>query len=161
MLVGSILWTKFLYKSSIILLECPTEYHIDGGPLHLAFQALFDDIRGELELAEADEVGGDHAEDLVVAARIVELEHVLHQVVAEGVLYQAVQVVDDHVGEGQLLLLSPLLQATLHHTATVLVGTYLYTVLDAGVEDKLGEALEVLGSLTVWLLWVLRSFKNA
>jgi hypothetical protein len=43
----------------------------------------------------------------------------------------------------------------------VLVGTYLYTVLDAGVKDKLGEALEVLGSLTVWLLWVLRSFKNA
>jgi hypothetical protein len=72
-----------------------------------------------------------------------------------------VQVRDDHVGEGQFLLLTAFLEATLHHATTVLVGTYLYTVRDTGVEDKLCEVLEVLRALTVWLLWVLRSFEDA
>jgi hypothetical protein len=91
------------------LLEGATKYHIDSRAFHLALEALLDDVRGELELAEADEVGGDHAKDLIVAARIVQLQHVLDQVVAERVLYQAVQVVDDHVGKGQLLRLTALL----------------------------------------------------
>jgi hypothetical protein len=43
----------------------------------------------------------------------------------------------------------------------VLVRTYLDAVVDAGVEDKLGESLEMLRALAVWLLWVLRSFKDA
>jgi hypothetical protein len=43
----------------------------------------------------------------------------------------------------------------------VLVGTYLYTVRDTGVEDKLGEVLKVLRALAVWFLWVLRSFEDA
>jgi hypothetical protein len=43
----------------------------------------------------------------------------------------------------------------------MLVGTYLYTVRDTGVEDKLCEVLEVFRALAVWLLWVLRSFEDA
>ena len=90
MLVGSVLLTQLLNESGIILLECSTEYHVNICPLHLALEALFDDIRGELELAEADEVGGDHSEDLVVAARIFKFQHVLYEVIAEGVLDEAV-----------------------------------------------------------------------
>ena len=41
-------------------------------------------------MAEADEVGGDHSEDLVVAARIVKFQHVLYEVIAKGVLDEAV-----------------------------------------------------------------------
>lgn len=68
---------------------------------------------------------------------------------------------DDHVGESQLLSLSPFLKAALHHAASVLVRTDLNTILDACVKDKLSESLEMLASLTVWLLWVLRSLKDA
>jgi hypothetical protein len=72
-----------------------------------------------------------------------------------------VQVRDDHVSEGQFLLLTAFLEATLHHATTMLVGTYLYTVGDTGIEDKLGEVLELFRALTVWFLWVLRSFEDA
>ena len=161
MLIRSVLCTKLLDNCSIILLERPTENHIYGCPLHLAFETLFDNIRRKLQLTESYEVSGNHPKDLIVAARVVQLQHVLHQVVAEGVLYEAVQVRDDHVGEGQFLLFTAFLEATLHHATTVLVGTYLYTVRDTGVEDKLGEVLKVLRALAVWFLWVLRSFEDA
>lgn len=85
---------------SIILFEGPPEDHIDRRLLKLALKALLDDVRGELELAQADEVRSDHLEDLVVPARIVELQNVLYEVVSEGILYQTVEVAYDLICEG-------------------------------------------------------------
>lgn len=71
------------------------------------------------------------------------------------------QVVNDHIGKCQLLLLTTFLEAALHHTATMLVRTYLYAVRHASVKDELGKSLEMFTSLTVRLLWILRSLEDA
>ena len=62
---------------------------------------------------------------------------------------------NDNVSEGKLLLLSALLEASLHHTASMLVRPYLYTVIYACVEDELSEPLISLASILVRLLRVL------
>ena len=71
------------------------------------------------------------------------------------------QVVNDNVSEGKLLLLSALLEAPLHHTAPMLVRAYLYTVIYACVEDELSESLISLTAILVRLLRVLGGLENA
>ena len=71
------------------------------------------------------------------------------------------QVVDYNVGKGQLLGLSALLKASLHNTATMLVGTDFDAIVDAGIENELGESLILLAAFTVGLFWVLRGLEYA
>ena len=84
----------------IILFEGPPEDHVDRRLLKLALKALLDYVGGELELAQTDEIRSDHLEDLIIPTCVVELQNVLYEVVSEGVLYQAVEVAYDLVGEG-------------------------------------------------------------
>jgi hypothetical protein len=69
--------------------------------------------------------------------------------------------VNDNVGEGKLLLLSALLEASLHHTASVLMRAYLDAVFDACVEDELSKSLIALAPVLVRLLRVLGGLENA
>ncbi len=89
-------------------------------------------------MAESDEVLGDHSEDHVALLSRLQLEHILHKIVAKRILNQLLQVPDDHIGQHHLLSFAALLQTSLHHTATVLMRTYLLTVAHAGLKDELG-----------------------
>lgn len=68
---------------------------------------------------------------------------------------------NDNVGEGKLLLLSALLEASLHYTASVFVRPYLDAVFDACIENELSESLIALTTLLVRLLRVLGGLENA
>jgi hypothetical protein len=70
------------------------------------------------------------------------------------------QVEDDHISECQLLLLSSLFQASLHHTAAMLVRADLNAILHACFKDELGEALKSFATLDIGLLRVLRCLKD-
>jgi hypothetical protein len=87
----------------------------------VGLQALLDNVRRELELAESHEVTSNEVEDLVIAQVALELEHILNQVVAIGIFNENVDAADNHVSEGQLLRLEALLEAALHNAAAVLV----------------------------------------
>ena len=75
---------------------------VPGGGV-LGLEADLDDIAGELELSESDEVSGDLLDDEPILLLILELEDVMDQIVAVGVLDEVLDVVDDVVGEFQLL----------------------------------------------------------
>ena len=91
---------------------------------------------------------------------VLELEHVLHQVVSVGVLNQVVYPADDHIGQRQLLGCETLLKAALHHAAPVLVRADLVTVGHAGTEDELRVRGKGLCPGTVTLLGLVRRFER-
>ena len=123
-------------------------------------ETLLDDVRGEFELAQPHKVSRNKVENLVIPHVVLQLEHVLNEVVAIGVLDQVVDTADDNVGQGQLLHLEALLEAALHHTAAVFVGADLVTVGHAGTKDELCVGCICLGSWAVGLLGLLRSFEG-
>ena len=86
-----------------------------------SLQALLNHVRAELQLAQAHKVAGNKVQDLVIPHVALQLQHVLHQVVAEWILDEEVNAADNHVGQGQLLSHETLLQTALHDTAAVLV----------------------------------------
>ena len=79
---------------------------LEGGLFRL--EALFDHIGGEFQLTQAHEVTSDKVENLVISHVRLELEHILYQIVAEGVLDQEVDAADNNVSERQLLPLQAL-----------------------------------------------------
>lgn len=107
--------------------------------LVLGSEADLNDVARELELAQPHEVDGDLLQDEVVAPRVLQLEHVLHQVVAELVLDEVVDVGDDLVRHPHFLLPRALFQASLHHAAPVFVGADFDAVVDARLDDEVGE----------------------
>lgn len=131
---------------------------LEGGLSRL--KALLNDIGRVLELAESDKVARDEVEDLVVSNVILELEHVLDQVIAVRVLDQHVDASDDHIGQGQLLREQAFLKAALHHTAAVLVRPDLVAVGHAGCEDELSVGGVGHRSWSVALFWSVRSFEG-
>jgi hypothetical protein len=77
-------------QGSIILIKGSTEDHIDRSPFHLTLKALLDDIWGKLQLTQPDKVSGNHAEDLVIAERIIKLQYILNEIVPIRIFNQAV-----------------------------------------------------------------------
>lgn len=84
-------------------------------------EALLNDVGRELELAETNEISRDEIQNLIVPQIVLQLQDVLHQVVAIGILDQVVDAADNDVGQGELLARQAFLQAALHHAAPVLV----------------------------------------
>ena len=132
---------------------------VPGGGI-LGLEADLDDVAGELELAESDEVSGDLLDDEPVLLLVLELEDVLDQVVAVGVLDQVLNVVDDVVRELELLGSGALFEAPLHHTAAVLVLADLDAVLHASVEDELGVLAGELAAVQVLVGWAVGGFED-
>lgn len=66
-------------------------------------EALLDDVARELELAQSDEVLGNLLENALVFLLVLKLDHVLHEIVTVWVLNELVDVIDDEVGEFELL----------------------------------------------------------
>ena len=119
----------------------------------LSLKALFDHIGGEFQLAESHEVSCDEVEDLVIADLVPQFEHVLHQVVAIGVLNQEVDAADDDIGEGKLLRGKAFLEAALHDAAAVLVRSNLVAV---GHACTINESSVDFKRLRSWLVGLLR-----
>lgn len=65
------------------------------------------------------------------------------------------QVVYNNVCEGQLLLFSALLEASLHDTAAVLVRADLDAMVHACIENKLGKPFILFTTFTIRLLRIL------
>jgi hypothetical protein len=89
-------------------------------------------------LAKSDKVFGDHSENHIALLSRLQLEHILHKVVAKRVFNQLLQVSDYDICQYQLLSFAALLKASLHHTAPVLMSAYLLAIDHASFKDELG-----------------------
>ena len=90
LLICSILLAKFLKDRCVVSLKWSVQDHVNRCSFHLTLEAFLNNIRGELKLAQPDEVSSYHRKYLVVSACVVQLEHVLDKIVSEGILNQAV-----------------------------------------------------------------------
>ena len=129
--------SKLAEKHLVVPIVRPFEYLVDLVGRLLCLKALFDHVGREFELAQTHEVPSNEVQYLVVAHLALQLEHILYQIVAKGVLDQEVDPTDNDIGKGQFLLHQAFFKATLHHTASVLVSSNLVTVSHTGVEDEL------------------------
>lgn len=135
---------EFLDDLEVIVWESSFEDLVDVGfgidlvvvRAHLGVETLFDDVAGELQLAQSDEVFGNLLEDLLVLLPVFQLDDVLDQVVSVWILDELTDVFDDVVGEFELLRSGTLLKASLHHATSVFVLSDWDTVVDAGLEDE-------------------------
>ena len=66
----------------VVFVQSSLEDFVDLADVLLAFQALFNYVGREFELAEPDKVACDEVQDLVIPFLVIELENVLHEVVA-------------------------------------------------------------------------------
>ena len=57
----------------------------------VCFEAFLYDVRRELELTESNEVAGNEVEDLIISFLVIELEHVLHEVITVRIFDQKIQ----------------------------------------------------------------------
>lgn len=128
-----------LDQGDIVLGESTFEDLVDLRGGLLAFQALLNHVGGELKLGKADKVGGNLFEDFLVPVDSFQFEHILNKVVTIGVFDESCQLVNDHVGELELLAESSFLKAALHDAAAALVSSNNLTELHAGIKDELGE----------------------
>ena len=62
---------------------------------------------------------------------------------------------NDNVCEGHLLRSAALLEAALHHTAPVLVGSDLLAMLHASIEDELCVNRSDFGTFNIRVCWLL------
>jgi hypothetical protein len=97
-------------------------------------------------LAQASEVTGNNTEYFVVAACALQLENVLHKVVAERVLDEVLKVTDDSICKSKLLHLKAFFQTALHHTATMLVTPNFGTKFGARLKHEVGELRVLFGA---------------
>lgn len=80
-------------------------------------------------------------EDFVVSLKIIELQNVLNKVIPIGILNKSVKVVNDYIGKSKFLNFSTFFEASLHDTASMLVGANFDTVHNASIKDELSVLL--------------------
>lgn len=114
-------------------------------------EALLNNVRRKLQLAESDKVFGDQLEDKVVFCDIFELQNILDQVVAIWIFYQWSQLLDDYIRECHFLDWPSLLKTALHHTAPVFVSSDLSAIPHTGLENKLSVDCSFLWTVFVWI----------
>ena len=131
------------------------EYLINLNRCLFRFKALLDHIRWKLELTVSHEVAGYEVQDFIVSGLVVQLEHVLDQIVAERVLNEQEEPLYDLIGESQLLSSEALLQTALHNAATMFIGSNCVTVGNASIEDELGVSCQLVWALCIHLVWSL------
>lgn len=102
-----------------------------------AAQALLNDVAAELLARQLANTAGEHGNERLGEDWLVEIEDVLHDVVAEGVLNESERVVGDLADQPGLLLATGVVNAALQHAATVAVGTDVDTVASNCIEDEL------------------------
>lgn len=111
-------------------------HHLYGGGVS-NLQTFFYHVRTELlrreEVEVAEQVRGERLAHRLQA----QIEHVLHHVIAELILHQAERVVPDFANKLHLLLIRRVIDASLHHAASVAVRSDLHTMMCHCVVDEL------------------------
>ena len=92
--------SKLSIKDLVVPVVRTLEHLVDLEGGLLCLEALFDHIGREFQLTQAYEVTSNEVENLVVSHLRLELEHILHKVVAEWILNQEVDTADDHLRKG-------------------------------------------------------------
>lgn len=123
-------------------------------------EALLDDVAGELELAQSDEVLGNLLENSLVFLPVLELDHVLHQIVTVWVLNKLVDVVDDEVGKFKLLCPGSLLEASLHDATAMFVLSDWHAVVNASLENEVGVLAGLVAAEVVLILGSFRRLED-
>jgi hypothetical protein len=100
-------------------------------------QTLLDDVGTELVARQLANAGAELRDDRLGVFGLVEINDVLHHIIAEGVLHQDVGVIRDLLNENPLLRAIGVIDAALDDTASVAVGADLDTVMTDSVEDEL------------------------
>lgn len=121
--------SELLYYLEVVIGESSLEDLIDVRfvrrgivcAAHFGIKTFLDNIGGKFKLAKSDEIFGNLLEYLFVLLPVLELYHVLNQVISVRVFDQLMDVLDDVVGEVQLLAARPFLKAPLHDATTMLV----------------------------------------
>ena len=101
-------------------------------------EANLNDIARELKLAQAHKIEGDLLKNEVVAPLILQLEHILYQIVSKFVLDEIVNICDNLVCNSHFLLPRAFLEASLHNAAPVFVGANFDAVVYACLNDEIG-----------------------
>ena len=96
----------------------------------------------------------------MVGRVVLDLEDVLDEVVAIGVLDEASDLVDDHFGQLDLLGVKTLFEASLHHAAALLVGADINGPVAAGSEHEFGVLSEKLAAWLVSVRWHIRGSES-
>lgn len=99
--------------------------------------ALLDDIGAELLDRERTDVAEELTDNAIAEAVVVQVENVLHDVVAVGILHERQGIVGDLVHELDALIFGRMINAALQHATTVTMGGNLDAVLSDSIVDEL------------------------
>lgn len=103
-----------------------------------AAEALLDDVGRELLAGELADLPLEHVDEWLREDGLVEVEDILHDVVAEWVLDKNESAVGDLADQPSLLLAGGVVDAALKNAAAVAVGTDIDAVDSDGIKDELG-----------------------
>lgn len=110
--------------------------------------ALLDDIGAELLLRQLGNVSLEAKAKRCRKAHVVEIENILYDIVAEGVLDQVEAIVRDLADKLDLLEAGRVIDAALEYTATVSMGANSDTIVTNSIENELSIfRLEVVEAL--------------
>ena len=86
-----------LDQADIIFDLGSTENLVYLGVCLLAFEALLDHVRGELQLAQTDEVCRNLHKDFFIELWALQFKDILHQIVSVGILDESGHLLDNHI----------------------------------------------------------------
>lgn len=121
--------------------------------LKALIQALFNHITRKFKLTESDEIFCNFGENALVFVCIVQFDDVLYKVIAVGVFDETAHILDNILSQLQFLLLCTFFQASLHHTAAMLVLSNVDAVVHASVKNELRILTSQLTSSDVVICW--------
>lgn len=158
--------SKFFYNLIIIVWESSLEYLVNVWLRQLVItsqlrvKTFLDNVAGELQLTQSNEVFRNLLENTLILLPILELDYILDQVVTVWVLNQLMNVIDDVVRQFQFLSTRSLLEASLHNTASMLVLSDWDTVVNAGLENEISVLTSLVTAKIVLVLWSLRCLEH-
>lgn len=103
-----------------------------------ASETLFDHIGAKLVTRQRSDAALERLDDGVREARLIEIDDVLDDVVAEGVLHENTSVARDAVNQPRLLVAGGVVDATLEHAASMSMRAHIDAVVANCIEDELG-----------------------
>ena len=149
--------TQLTDKSDVVLCVIASQDATNLREAWLNLQALLNDIWRELQFAQSNEISSDKGEDLFVKFIVLNLQHVLDQVVAIRVFNQTCKSLNYYFSKSNFLGAETLLKASLHYAAALLVSSNLNRKGLASLEHEFCKLAVDLCTVDVRVLRKLRS----
>ena len=108
------------------------------GDVRGAAQTLLDHIRAELVAGQHVDLAAELAHKRLCEGRLIQVDDVLNNVVAEGVLHETEGILSDLGNQPHLLLARGVINASLKDAAAVAVSANLDATVADRAEDELG-----------------------